>query len=156
MARHRQSNNKGKYKQGDTIKFDTETIKSSLCDYFDAFILVTGNITVNAANDTDVAFKNCAPFSTCKTVINDVFVYEANHIYIAIPVYSLIEYCDSYSDTPGSLKKDEVPSNNADFTIVNFGSFKYKAALAGKTKKIAGQKSYLKDRNPNNKLQRSS
>ena len=48
----------GKYKQGDTIKFESETIKSSLCDYSDAFILVTGNITVNAANDTDVAFKN--------------------------------------------------------------------------------------------------
>ena len=75
-----------------------------------------------------------------------MFVYEANHIYIAMPVYSLIEYCDSYSDTPGSLKKDEIPSNNADLTIVNFGSFKYKAALAGKTKKIADQKSYLKDR----------
>ena len=39
---------KGKYKQGDTIKFETETIKSSLCDYSDAFILVTGNITVDA------------------------------------------------------------------------------------------------------------
>ena len=57
---------KGKYKQGDTIKFETETIKSSLCDYSDAFILVTGNITVSAANDADVVFKNCAPFSTCK------------------------------------------------------------------------------------------
>ena len=32
---------KGKYKQGDTIKFETETIKSSLCDYSDAFVLVT-------------------------------------------------------------------------------------------------------------------
>ena len=51
---------KGKYKQGDTIKFETETIKSSLCDYSDAFILVTGNITVNADNNKDVAFKNCA------------------------------------------------------------------------------------------------
>ena len=38
---------KGKYKQGDTIKFETETIKSSLWGYSDAFILVTGNITVN-------------------------------------------------------------------------------------------------------------
>ena len=37
---------KGKYKQGDTIKFETETIKSSLWDYSDAFILVTGNITL--------------------------------------------------------------------------------------------------------------
>ena len=55
---------KDKYKQGGTIKFETETIKSSLCNYSDAFILVTGNITVTANNDTDVAIKNCAPFST--------------------------------------------------------------------------------------------
>ena len=137
MARHRQSNNKGKYKQGDTIKFDTETIKSSLCDYFDAFILVTGNITVAANNDTDVAFKNCAPFSTCTTKINDVFVDEANHIYIAMPMYNLIEYNDNYSDTSGSLwkfKRDEVPDNNADLTIDNSQSFRYKAALVVKTK----------------------
>ena len=50
---------KGKYKQGDTIKFEPETIKSSLCDYSDAFTLVTGNITVNGDNNTDVAFRNC-------------------------------------------------------------------------------------------------
>ena len=62
---------KGKYKWGDTIKFETETIKSSFCDYSDAFILVTWNITVAANNNTDVAFKNCAPFSTCTAKIND-------------------------------------------------------------------------------------
>ena len=123
---------KGKYKQGNFIKFETETIKSSLCDYSDAFILVTGNTTVNAANDTDVAFKNSAPFSTCKTVINDVFVDEANHIYIVMPMYSFIEYSDNYSDTSGSLwqfKRDEVPANNADLAINNSQSFKYKTAL---------------------------
>ena len=58
MVRHRPSKN---------LKFETETIKSSLCDCSDAFILVTGNITVAADNNTDVAFKNCAPFSTCIT-----------------------------------------------------------------------------------------
>ena len=46
----------GQYKQGDTIKFETETIKSRLCEYSDAFILVTGNITVDA-NNSDVLFK---------------------------------------------------------------------------------------------------
>ena len=71
---------KGKYKQGDTIKFEREIIKSSLCDYSDAFISVTGNITVAADNNTDVAFENCAPFSTCATKINDIFVDKANHI----------------------------------------------------------------------------
>ena len=90
---------KGTYKQGNTIKFETETIKSSLSDYSDAFILVTGNITVATNNNTDVAFKNCALFFTCTTKTNDVFVDEANHIYIAMPMYNLIKYSDNYSDT---------------------------------------------------------
>ena len=127
---------KRKYKPGNTIKFETGTVKPSLCDYSDAFILVTGNIIVNANNNTDAAFKNCAPFSTCTTKINDIFVDEANHIYIAMPMYNLIEYSDNYSDTSGSLwqfKRDEVPVNNADLTIDGSKSFKYKAALLGKT-----------------------
>ena len=118
---------KGKYKQGDTIKFETETIKSSLCDYSDAFILVTGNIKVTANIYTDVVYKNCAPFSKCKTVINNVFVDEANHIYIAMPMNNLVEYSNNYSDTSGSLwqfKRDEVPTNNANLNIDNSESFK--------------------------------
>ena len=46
-------------------RFESETVKSSPCDYSNAFILVTGHITANAANNTDVVFKNCAPFSSC-------------------------------------------------------------------------------------------
>ena len=126
---------KDNYKQGDAIKFETETLKSSLCDFSNAFILVTGNVTVNASDDTDVTFKNCAPFSTCKTVINDVFVDRAEHIYIAMPMYNLIEFSDNYSDTSGSLwqfKRNEVPANNADLTINDSQLFKYQAALVGK------------------------
>ena len=114
---------KGKYKQDNTIKFVTETIKLSLCDYSDAFILVTGNITVAADDNTDVPFKNCTPFSTCTTKINDVFVD------IAMPMYNLIEFSNNYSDTSGSLwqfKRNEVPVNNADLTNDNSQSFKYK------------------------------
>ena len=94
---------KGKYDQNNSIKFETESIKSSLCDYCDAFTLVIGNITVAAKNNASYAFKNCAPFSTCKAEINDVFIDKANHIYIAMPIYNLIEYGDNYSDTSGSL-----------------------------------------------------
>ena len=90
---------KDKYNQNNSIKFETASIKSSLCDNSHAFVLVTGDITVTADNNTDVAFKNCAPFSTCKTEINDVFIDEANHIYIPMPMYNLIEYSDNYSDT---------------------------------------------------------
>ena len=51
---------------------------------------------------------------------------KAEHIYIAMPVYNLIEYSDNYSHTSGSLwqfKRDEVPANNNDLTIVNSQSF---------------------------------
>ena len=63
---------KGKHNQNNYIKFETESIKSSLCDYSDAFTLVARDITVTSGNNTDVAFKNCAPFSTCKTEVNNV------------------------------------------------------------------------------------
>ena len=48
---------KDKYNQNNSIKFETESTKSSLCDYFDVFVLVTGDITVTTNNDTDVLFK---------------------------------------------------------------------------------------------------
>ena len=63
MVCYRQLNSKSEYNQNSSIKFETESIKSSLSD---AFILVTGDITVNAYIDTHNAFKNCAPLSTCK------------------------------------------------------------------------------------------
>ena len=65
-----------------------------------------------------------------------MFIDEANHIYITMAMYNLIEYSDNYSDTSGSLwqfKRDEVPANNADLSIDNSKLFKYKAALVGKT-----------------------
>ena len=54
---------KDKYNQNNSIKFEQDSLKSSLCDYSDALILVTGNITVNAGDNTYVAFKNYVPFS---------------------------------------------------------------------------------------------
>ena len=61
-------------------------LRSSLCDYSDAYILVKGNISVNntAAADADVnntnkrvIFKNCAPFTKCISRINNTQVDEA-------------------------------------------------------------------------------
>ena len=54
-------------------------LKSSLCDYSDAYILVKGTISVKntaaqgaAANNTNkkVIFQNCAPFTNCISEIN--------------------------------------------------------------------------------------
>ena len=115
---------KDKYNQNNSIKFETESIKSSIWDYSEAFILVTGDITVNA------------PFSTCKAEINDVFFWWSKSYLYCNAMYNLIEYSYNYSGTSGSLwqfKREEVPDNNVDLTLDNPQSFKYKAALVGKT-----------------------
>ena len=146
----------GKYSQHNPIKFLTKPIESSLCDYSDAYILVTGNITVTrfitvpagspAGTEsqrkqpltaaTQVAFKNCAPFKDCRTEINDTFVDYTDVINTAMPMYNLIEYSDNYSDSSGSLwgfKRDDV-LNNVDATNDdNAPLFKYKASLITNT-----------------------
>ena len=76
-----------------------------------------------------------------------MLIREANYIYIAMPIYNLIEYSDNYSDTSGSLwqfKRDEAPDDNVDLSIDNSQSFKYKAALAEKTDVVNNTNSSLK------------
>ena len=114
------SESKGNYSHENPIKFLTSSLESSLCDYSDAYVLVTGNITVTrtiaavaAGGDpqrkqpldaaTQMVFKNCAPFKDCRTDINDTFVDYADFINIKMPMYILIEYSDNSSDTSGSL-----------------------------------------------------
>ena len=98
------SESKGNYSQDDPIKFLAKSLESSLCDYSDAYILVTRNVTATPNNAvTQVVFKNCAPFKNCRTEINDIFIDNADFINITIPMYNLIEYRDNYSDTSGSL-----------------------------------------------------
>ena len=121
---------KGNYSNENPIKFLTNSLESSLCDYSDAYILVTGHITATLNNTaTQVIFKNCAPFEKCRTEINETFVDEADFINITMSMYNLIEYSDNYSDFSGSLwnfKRDEI-TNNANVTNGdNAPSFKCK------------------------------
>ena len=144
--------NNGQYGRGNendsTIKFETKVIKPNLCDYLDAYILATGDIKVAAvAIDTNVAFKNCAPFTRCVTHINDEHVETAENLDIIMPMYNLIEY----SDSSGSLyqfKRDEPPMNNAvnlnNVALDNSTSFKYKASLLGKATVADGNDRSLK------------
>ena len=116
-------------------------LKSSLCDYSDAYILVKGTITIEGAGadaaarqaderDKVVAFKNCAPFTNCISEINDTQVDNAKDIDIVIPMYNLIEYSDNYAKTTGSLWqyfRDDPNDNLADPE-----SFKSKVKITGK------------------------
>ena len=103
---------RGAYFLNKQIRFKTAMLRSSLCDYSDAYILVKGNITVNntaadgaAANNTNkkVIFKNCAPFTNCISKINNTQIDNAEYIDIVMPMYNLIEYSDNYSKTSASL-----------------------------------------------------
>ena len=87
-------------------------LRSSLCDYSDAYILVKGSISANnaapAAADPNITNKkvivlNCAPFTNCISKINNTQIHNAEYIDIVMPMYNLIEFGDNYSKTSGSL-----------------------------------------------------
>ena len=150
--------NNGQYGKGDedndsTVKFETKVIKPFLCDYSDTYILVTGDIKVTGINaDTNVVFKNCAPFTRCATHINDEHFETAENLDIVMPMHNFIEYSDNYVDSSGSLyqfKRDESPTNDAgdllNVALDNSTSFKYKASILGKADDNDGKDRSLKD-----------
>ena len=107
-------------------------LKSGLCNYSDAYILLKGTITVDntaaagaAANNTNkkVIFKNCAPCINCISKINNTQVDNAKDIDIVMSMYNLIEYSDNYSKTSGSLWQyfKDIPAVNNNGVIINFG-----------------------------------
>ena len=141
---------KGRY---DNInnRFKTVTIRSSLCDYSDTYILVKGTITVPntaaagaAVNNTNkkVIFKNCAPFTDCITGMNNTEVDDTQKTDVVMPMYNLIEYSVAYSKASGTLwqyYRNEPAldnnGNNIDFpTNNNSASFKSKQQITGQAR----------------------
>ena len=106
-------------------------LKSSLCNYSDAYILGKGTMKVNntAAADADanntnkkVIFRNYAPFIDCISETNNTQVDNAKDIDIVMSMYNLIEYSDNYAKTSGRLWQycKDVPAVNKNGTIVEF------------------------------------
>ena len=125
---------RGTYTSND-IKFKTTMLRSNLCDYADAYILVKGTITITGAGNDDatkraderdkgVTFKNWAPFTKCINRINNTEIDNAKDIDIGMPMYNLIEYSDNYSKPSGSLW--QYYENDPDDNMADSESFKYK------------------------------
>ena len=123
-------------------------LKSSLCDYSDAYILVKGTISINntaaqgsAASNTNekVIFKNCPAFTNCISEINNTQIDNAKDIDIVMPMYNLIECSDNYAKTTGSLWQycKDIPARNTNdiaFDANNLtDSFKFKTKITGQT-----------------------
>ena len=98
------------YNEDNQIRFQTSMVRSRLCDYSDAQILVKRTITLERATaaapnnaNKKVIFKNCAPFTKCISRINNTQADDAQYIDVVIPMYNVIEYIDNYSKTSGIL-----------------------------------------------------
>ena len=106
-----------------------------MCDYGDAYILVTGDIKIVGGNvNTRFCFKN-SPFTRSLVHLNDTHIETAENLQLVMNHYNLIAYSDNYQDTVGSFyhfKRDEQSLNNGDIvngTTDNSSSFKYKPSL---------------------------
>ena len=123
-------------------------LRSDLCDFSDAYIVIKGTITLTKDADREfidvrnrsLVFKNNAPFTNCISKINNVLIDNAEDLDVIMPVYNLIEYSKSYRKTTDSLwnyYRDELndpPAANyhADL-IASSESFKYESSITRKT-----------------------
>ena len=141
------------YHENKSIRFKTPMLRSNLCDYSDAYMLVKGTITVtdpgvnnNANNIRDkrnrpVILKNNAPFVSCITRINGELIEDADDLDIVMSMYNLLEYSKNYRKTIVSLYNyyrdelsDDADDNNFDnIKVVNSNTFKYKNKIIGNT-----------------------
>ena len=130
---------KGTYTSND-VKFKTTILRSILCDYADAYILVTGTITITGERDDAAARQadernkgvtNCAPFPDSISRINNAEIDNAMDIDIVMPLYNLIKYSDNYSKISGSLWQyyKDYPKEN----ITPSELFKSEEKITGKT-----------------------
>ena len=73
-------------------------IKSSLYDNNGVYI-AGDNAAARQADERNkgVIFKNCAPFTNCKSETNNIEIDNAKDIDIVMQMYNLIEYSDNYS-----------------------------------------------------------
>ena len=142
------------------IRFKTSVLRSDLCDFSDAYIVVKGTMTLTKTNGREIidirnrflAFKNNAPFTNCISKINNVLIDNAEDLDVAMPMYNLIEYSKNYRKTTGSLQNfyrdgltgDRNNNNFPNKNVINSESFKYRTSATVSTynvdAKITNQK----------------
>ena len=121
-------------------------LRSDLCDYSDAYILIKGTITVaeNYPRDRQnrpVILKNNAQFISCIARINGELMEDADDLDVVMPMYNLLEYNKNYKKTTGSfynyyrdeLNDDADLNNFANNNVVSSSAFQYKSKLVDNT-----------------------
>ena len=115
-----------RYKPNELVRFKTSMLRSDLCDYSDAYIVVKGDIVRKAATRNFIdrrnrflAFKNNAPFTSCISKIKNVLIDNTEDLDIVMPMWNLLECSQNYRKTTGrfwNYYRDETnnPSLNDD------------------------------------------
>ena len=83
------------YKPNKEIRIKTSMLRSDLCDFSDAYIVVKGVIAVTKPDDSKrnkaVAFKNNAAFINCISKINGIQIDNTEDLDVVMPMYNLLE-----------------------------------------------------------------
>ena len=145
----------GNYNQNKDIRFKTPQIRDDLCDFNDAYIVVTGRINATNANipndapppanipySRKLALKNSAPFFNCILKINNQSIEDAQDLNVVNPMYNLLYHSKNFRKTTGSFWNyypDKPNSGYFDgdirervfYPINNSESFDYKTKFVG-------------------------
>ena len=78
-------------------------MKFNHCDYDSDYILVRGDILVTTVHATEVAFKNCVPFTKCNTKIDRTTIDDVENLDLIVATYYFLEYCSNNSKITVSL-----------------------------------------------------
>ena len=119
----------GTYNVNKEFRIKTSTLRSDLCDFNDAYIVVKEDITLEGDNNANKRNKNLA-FINCILKINSVKIDNAEDLDIVMPMYNLLECSKNNRKTTGSLLnyyRDE--SSNP--LSSDSESFKYKISIVG-------------------------
>ena len=143
------------YNKNKSIRFKTPMLRSNLCDYSDAYILVKCTVTVNGVvngveneilrRNRPLILKNNAPFVLCMTKIINEFIEDADDLDIVMPMHNLLEYSKNYRKIIGSLynyyrdelSDDKNPNNFPNTIVVNSNAFESKNKITGNTYNVA-------------------
>ena len=125
------------YNVNKAIRIKTSMIRSDLCYFNDAYIVVKGDITLEGDNyvnkrNKNRAFKNNAPLINCISKINGVKIDNAEDLDVVMPMYNLLEYSKNYRKITGTLLnyyRNELSNPLSS----DSESFKYKMSITGKT-----------------------
>ena len=145
----------GTYNPNKDIRLKTPRLTSDLCDFNDAYVVVTGKVNANNAEFPDhddipddanycrkVALKNSASFFNCTLKINNQLIEDAQELDIVNPMYNLLNYSKSFRKTTGSFwnyypdkpNSGHIGDNERTrviYPIRNSESFNYKTQLVG-------------------------